>query len=45
MWVFKSTRIMAVVMLDSEGCLVFWSDDVTFKTGVLRKGKMIWEWQ
>lgn len=35
----KSTRIMTVVMLDSmkEGQFGFWSDDITFKIGVLRK--------
>lgn len=34
----KSTRIMTVI-LDStvEGYLGFWSDDMKFKTGVLRK--------
>ena len=39
MWMLESTRIMAAVMVDSttEGCLMLWSDDVTFKIGVLRK--------
>lgn len=39
MWMLKSVRIVAVVMLDSamKGYLGFGSDDTSLKTGVLRE--------